>query len=166
MSLAPAIAYEDGLRAAWARAALDPRFRFFFGIGGWTYVRPVLSEKTWDYVQLVSVVDGGVVGFFSAEIDRPPRCVSEMGWVNLAGKPSFAFARDSSRFLRALFEEHGMFAVRWTVVVGNPAEKMYDRLVANRGGRIIGFERGAVVLQDQRRYDRKRYEILASEVRL
>ena len=49
------------------------------------------------------------------------------------------------------------------MVIGNPIEKSYDKMVKKYGGRIIGTYKEDVKLIDGEYYDKKLYEILSSE---
>ena len=51
----------------------------------------------------------------------------------------------------------------FTVVVGNPVEPKYDRLISRYGGRIVGIHKDHVMLPDGRLYDEKVYEIFRTD---
>lgn len=53
--------------------------------------------------------------------------------------------------------------MNFIVVVGNPIEKSYDKMIKKYGGRIVGTYKEDVKLIDGEYYDKKLYEILASE---
>ena len=53
--------------------------------------------------------------------------------------------------------------MNFSVVIGNPIEESYDKMIAKYGGRIIGIYKEDVKLTDGEYYDLKTYEILASE---
>ena len=54
--------------------------------------------------------------------------------------------------------------MEWTVVIGNPIEKMYDRFCRKAGGRIVGIRRDAVMLMNREYADEKIYEIFRDDV--
>ena len=45
----------------------------------------------------------------------------------------------------------------WTVIIGNPIEKSYDRIAKRLSARIIGIEKYAFLINGKY-YDRKMYE--------
>ena len=49
------------------------------------------------------------------------------------------------------------------MIIGNPIEKSYDKMINKYGGRIVGIYKEDVKLIDGEYYDKKLYEILASE---
>ncbi len=51
----------------------------------------------------------------------------------------------------------------FTVVVGNPVESRYDRIIERYGGRIVGIHKEHTMLPDGRLYDEKMYEILRTD---
>ena len=62
-----------------------------------------------------------------------------------------------------MFKRYGFQKLNFTVTVGNPIEKTYDKLVNRYGGRVVGVRRMDVKLMDGKLYDVKEYEILASD---
>lgn len=164
LMLQPALAHEAALKAAWLRVALKPEFRFLFGVGGWhDLTPPKLETSDWNKLQMVSVDQGEVLGYFEADMVRTIRDVSELKVVNFTGQANMTFARDLARFFKMLLTELGLHAIRWSVAVGNPAERIYDRLIRRYGGRMIGVSREYFVMPDGSLHDRKQYEILVRE---
>ena len=49
--------------------------------------------------------------------------------------------------------------IEFTVIVGNPIEKMFDKYIGKYGGRIVGIGKESVKLPDNLFYDSKLYEI-------
>jgi hypothetical protein len=49
------------------------------------------------------------------------------------------------------------------VVVGNPAERLYDRVINKYGGRIVGIKEKSTKLIDGLYYDVKLYEIFKED---
>ncbi|MDR2495010.1 MAG: hypothetical protein LBD24_07300, partial [Spirochaetaceae bacterium] len=78
---------------------------------------------------------------------------------------AYIFGKDVLTALRDIFERFYFDKVNFSVVVGNPVEKTYDRLARRLGGRIVGTKKQDVRLLDGQRYDLKEYEILAADYR-
>ena len=66
-------------------------------------------------------------------------------------------------FIVHLLKERRFYKMNWSVIVGNPAERMYDKFIAKHGGRVVGTYRRDTLLCDGEFYDRKAYELLSEE---
>lgn len=73
------------------------------------------------------------------------------------------FGRDLGQALTDIFEKFRFNKLKFSVVIGNPIEKSYDRMIQRYGGRIVGIFRQDTRLIDGNLYDVKDYEILRSE---
>ena len=62
--------------------------------------------------------------------------------------------------IKDIFEKFNFNKMNFGVVIGNPVEKSYDRLVERYGGRIVGIKERETKLFDNQYYDVKEYEIL------
>ena len=51
----------------------------------------------------------------------------------------------------------------FSVIIGNPIEPKYDRLIEHYGGRIVGINKEHVMLPDGELYDMKFYEIFRTD---
>jgi RimJ/RimL family protein N-acetyltransferase len=69
-------------------------------------------------------------------------------------------------FITDLFNKNGFNKINFCVAIGNPAEKMYDKIVRKYGGKIVGIFKNDVRLWDGKIYDTKHYEILKEEFKL
>ena len=65
--------------------------------------------------------------------------------------------------LKDIFEKFHFRKLIFSVVIGNPIEKTYDRMIQKYGGRIVGIQRQQVKLIDGQFYDVKMYEILSDD---
>lgn len=65
------------------------------------------------------------------------------------------------RTIKDIFEKFGFKKLSFGVVVGNPVEKQYDRLVRKYKGRIVGVKEQHAKLYDGKYYDVKLYEIIS-----
>ncbi|TVX86108.1 hypothetical protein FPZ44_23735 [Paenibacillus agilis] len=73
------------------------------------------------------------------------------------------FVKDLQKFLSDIFERFGFNKLSYSVVIGNPIEKSYDRMTHKYGGRIVGVNRNEVLLSDGTLNDLKLYEILKED---
>lgn len=73
------------------------------------------------------------------------------------------FGRDLGKALTDIFEKFNFNKLKFSVVVGNPIEKSYDRMIQKYGGRVVGIFREDARLIDGNLYDVKQYEILRSD---
>ena len=114
-------------------------------------------------MQMVSVdKDNNVVGYLCAYTDRQSNKVSGIAAINFYDL-SITFSKDFYIFLSDLFTKYNFNKIEWRVVIGNPAEKMYDRIVSKYGGNIIGIQRQSTMLQDRTLCDEKFYELFRED---
>lgn len=122
-----------------------------------------LKEDTWNAHEFVSVdKDGNVIGFIGYEVNRVATSVCGLGIINFSDN-KFTFGKDVIQAIKDIFEKYNFHKISFCVVIGNPIEKTYDKLVAKYGGRIVGIEKEHTVLYDHKFYDVKRYEILRED---
>lgn len=157
-----AIAHKEALQAVRLKVLDDPNF-FWFEQGVYVELEKDLDSSTWSKIQKVSLCDGEVIGYLSASISRADQSVTQIAAANFTKEISVTFSRDFRDFLSSLLEHYRFHKVSWSVIVGNPAEAMYDKVVEHHGGRIVGQWREDIVMRDGRRYDEKWYEILRSD---
>jgi hypothetical protein len=99
-----------------------------------------------------------VIGYLSASTDRSANKITSLGVINF-GELSIVFSRDFYKFLDNLFTIHNFNKIEWCVVVGNTAEKMYDKIIDKYHGRVVGVNHESTILEDGKYYDVKEYEI-------
>jgi len=119
-----------------------------------------MEKDDWNKIQKVSVLDGNVIGYFSATISQVTNSVSEVSAINF-GHPRFTFSKDLRDFLLSLSKFN---KINFSVVVGNPIESMYDKYVGSVGGRVVGTFNNDVKLINGRLADRKWYEITGEQL--
>ena len=158
-----ALDYEDELKRADRQSWLKPAMKWY-NVGGWNKEIEV-SRDDWNVIQMVSVDDDGHVrGYFHVNVFEAQSSLIDLGVVNYGAKCDPVFALDFYRFLCYLFVERGFRRLEWTVVIGNPIEKMYDRFCRKAGGRIIGVRHDAVMLMNREYADEKIYEVFHDDV--
>jgi hypothetical protein len=158
--LQPAYLYKDDLYKYKSKVALDERYKY------WEYDTEIMFEikvdnSSWNIHQLVSVdKDNNLIGYFAANVNRQVYYINSLSVINFTSKSNYIFANDLKQFFLDLFNKYNYNKVTFNVVVGNPVEQMYDRLVNNYGGRIVGYYKNHTKLWDGKLYDVKLYEIL------
>ncbi|MDR1549057.1 MAG: hypothetical protein LBT06_10780 [Hungatella sp.] len=120
-----------------------------------------LEKSTWKEHQLVSLNSNGeVIGFISYNIDRSCNSVTNFALVNFSGKENnITFGVDTLVAVREIFEKFKFRKMNFEVIIGNPAERHYDRIINKYGGRIVGIKLEDIKLFDGSYYDTKLYEI-------
>lgn len=107
--------------------------------------------------------DDKLLGYIKASMDREYRIVDNLAFINITKKPNLTFAKDSYKFITELFTKYNFLKIKFFVIVGNPAEHLYDKLIKKLNGRIVGTFKNDVMLYDYQYYDIKQYEILKSD---
>ena len=135
------------------------KFKYFYA-GRWTEYEFEVADNDLDELQMVSVnpKTWRIHGYFEATFDNDVKAVEEMCIINYMGKVCPMFAADLKAFIAELFGR-GYEKIDWSVIIGNPAERMYDRFCKKYGGRIVGTKLRNVMLRDGNIYDEKFYEI-------
>ena len=123
-----------------------------------------IKEDTWSAHQFVSVRNGDVIGYISYAIDREDgNSTNNLGIINFEDKPSMTFAMDLGQALTDIFEKYNFRKLNFYVIVGNPAEKAYDKMIKRYGGRVVGYLKENARLFDGKLYDEKLYEVMRED---
>lgn len=85
--------------------------------------------------------------------------VTGIAAINFKGV-NITFSKDFYQFLTDLFEVHKFNKIEWQVAIGNPAEKIYDKIIKKYGGNIVGIQHESTKFDDGKYYDVKEYEML------
>ncbi len=154
--------HKEALQREYARAIFKPENFYYFSAPYHGYELKI-DNDSWENLQFVSVTQTvdtylEINGYFCANISRSTNHVTNMQLIKFKDNIS----HDLVRFLRNLFEKYQFRKIEWFVVIGNPAEKMYDRIIDAWGGRVVGIFREHVRLIDNKLYDIKYYEIFKS----
>jgi len=120
-----------------------------------------IPDSTWEGHHFVSLQGEQIIGYISYWIDRQSDIVSGIHIVHFEKKYPFTFSRDVITTIKDIFEKFHFRKINVSVVIGNPIERCYDRLIKRAGGRIVGIKKKDVKLIDGQYYDQKLYEILA-----
>jgi len=160
--LKPAFAYKEKLQQKYNEILFQDKYKFFNCESYWDYEFK-LSPDSWTSIEMVSVDSkDNVIGFFRAAISRSADKVSSLGVANFY-KANTVFAKDLKQFVMDLLFKFNFRKIEWTVVIGNPAEEIYDRFISKYGGNTTGIQRETVRLQDGKYYGMKGYELFRAE---
>lgn len=158
--LEPAIKYKEQLEKLQYDTWFNDKYKYWHCDVYYDYIN--IDENTWNRHQFVSVVNETVIGYISYNISRSNNSVDCLSILNFSDNKA-AFGMDLGQALRDIFEKYKFRKLTFVVVVGNPIEKSYDKMIKKYGGRIVGIKKEDVKLVDGKYYDKKIYEILASE---
>lgn len=158
-----ALQYKDELLAKYINTWMNERFMYYHD--SW-YSELCIADNTWDKHQFVSVNDNNeVVGFIHYKVYRNTNDCDSLGIIGFSDNvlDRTCFGMDVGTAITDIFEKFRFRKLSFSVVIGNPIESTYDRLVEKYGGRIVGTQKKEVKLVDGEYYDSKLYEILASD---
>lgn len=119
-------------------------------------------DNTWNRHHFVSTHNGKVIGYITYGIQRTDNRVFGLEIVNFTDDSS-VFAIDLMRVLRNMFELYKFRKINFLVIIGNPIEKRYDKLVEKYNGRIVGVREKHIKLIDNKYYDVKEYEFFRED---
>jgi hypothetical protein len=153
-----AFPYKEKLNKVWQSIIFKEKYQFYNYDNSWIY-KIDLDDNSLDKLQMVSVdAEDNVIGLLEANIDRYTYKISGIGAINF-GDVNITFSKDFYQFLSELFTKHKFRKIEWRVVVGNPAESLYDKIIARYGGRVVGIRHETTITADGTLRDEKEYEI-------
>jgi hypothetical protein len=158
--LEPAIKYREQLEKLQYNLWFEDKYKF------WNndvyYESMTVDTTTWNRHQFVSVSSGEVIGYIAYNVVRADHRANALSIINFSDN-KMVFGKDLMCALRDIFQKYKFNKLSFSVVIGNPIEKSYDKMIKKYGGRIVGTCKADVKLIDGEYYDRKLYEILAEE---
>ncbi len=124
-----------------------------------SYMSPIeIDADTWNNTQFVSLNPSGcVIGYLEYGVKQPERYVSHLAIINFTDDCLFGI--DVIAMFKDIFLKYQYKKIVFSVIIGNPIEPKYDRLISRCGGRVVGVYKEDVMLPDGKLYDRKIYEI-------
>jgi hypothetical protein len=162
--LKQAILYKNCLPSYFAETSMDERNKFYTDIY-WRF-DDIIDNNEFNKHSFVSVDSSdNIVGFISIYIDRNSHYVYGLEIIRFSrdSKYDILFAKDLKRFFVMMFTYYKYNKLDFTVCVGSPNEKIYDRFVTKYGGRIVGIKKRNFKLMDGTICDQKMYEILIED---
>lgn len=154
--LEPAIKYREQLEEIQYNLWYNDKYKYWND--GAYYETLKVENMTWNIHQFVSVLNDDIIGYISYRIDRGSNNVYALSIINFTDN-KIAFGLDLGQALKDIFEKYKFRKLSFNVVIGNPIEKSYDKMIKKYGGRIIGIKKEDVKLIDGNYYDSKLYEI-------
>lgn len=154
--------YQQELNKKYSEIIFQDRYKWWNNGACWDYSKE-MDKDSYNKLQLVSVdKDNNVLGFLEAIVDRTNNRISSISLMNF-GKISHEFSKDVLRFIYFLFMKQNFRKINFHVIVGNPAELIYDKFVNKYGGRVVGTFKEDVKLEDGMFYDNKHYELFRDD---
>ena len=153
--------HEPKLKELYWDIAFDPFYQFIDYSAFREDIK--LPEDTYRQNDFVSVWNGEIIGHITYSINRIANSVDSFGCVHFGKNYPYIFGKDLVTALKEIFEKFKFNKISFCVVIGNPIEKTYDKLVQKYGGRIVGIWKQDRRLLDGNLYDSKCYEILAED---
>lgn len=154
--------YEDELKKLMLDTWYDEKYMFFHNCP----YRDSFSlphEGDWNGRYFVSKDSTGkIIGLISYELNRSYDLAMNFGAVNFTDN-KFTFGMDLAQVIDDIFCKFNIRKMEFNVVIGNPIEKSYDKMVKKYGGSITGIRHKHAKLIDGRYYDDKSYEIFRED---
>jgi len=121
------------------------------------------SDSTWEGNRFVSKnKSGNIIGYIGYSLSRTNDYANGLCAINFTDN-KVVFGRDLIQVLDDIFTKFNIRKLSFSVVVGNPVERSYDRLIKQYGGSIVGIKKKEVKLMDNKYYDSKMYEIFRED---
>ncbi len=152
--LVSASEYKQELSKLWTKYSTHPDYLY------WNVdlnYNPLAEIRNTDFRkdEWVSIIDGKIIGYFCALIDKSTRSVADISIANFERHPKYGY--DWIAFIKYIRRRYRY--VRWAAVAGHPAERAYESILHRYGGRIVGVFEKKIRLHDGKLYDEKWYEI-------
>lgn len=156
--------YEDEIRNKMFDTWYDEKYMYYYSSARHSvWMNPKPEDGDWDNRHFVSLnSDGEVIGVIDYHIDRECDMATWFGAINFTDNKAI-FGMDLAQVIDDIFCKFNMRKLEFAVIVGNPIEKSYDRMVEQYGGQITGIKHKHVKLLDGNYYDHKDYEIFRED---
>lgn len=155
--------HEEEIKKKMLDTWYDDKYKFYHAS---TYREKYELEKSdgdWNSRQFVSLNSKGeVIGLIGYGIERTTEIANGFGAINFSDNKA-VFGLDLAKVIDDIFCKFNLRKMEFSVVVGNPIEKSYDKIIAKYGGRIIGISKQHLRLIDGEYYDEKIYEIFRED---
>lgn len=160
--------YEKQLNEKMWDTWYDPAYQFYW-IGrdhsNVTFQNSDKYERQFVSIDPHASEDKRVIGYLSCYVNINTNAIDGLGAINFV--PSMygknIFGRDLWQFVDDLLMRDKFNRLQFGVVVGNPAEAMYNKYVKKLGGRVVGIFRQSCLGAKGELLDEKVYEILRIE---
>lgn len=152
--------YEKELQELFANIAFNEKYKYLYLVPYRDKYKAI--DSTWSTHEFVSILNGKIFGYIRYSIDRDSGVAYGLQVVNFA-EPNVIFSKDLNQCLHDVFDKFQFRKLKFCCLIGNPAEKMYDKYIKKYGGRIVGIQKENDKLIDGNYYDLKTYEILLKD---
>ncbi len=106
---------------------------------------------------------GKVIGMMGYGVYALARYATHFYAIRFPGGDRLTFGRDLHQVVDDIFNVFNMNRLGFAVVMGNPAEKMYNRYLDAMGGSVVGIEKEVALDMAGNLCDRKIYEVLRKD---
>lgn len=157
-----AISHKEELTSLYRKIWFNEKYKFYNCANYYDDLK--VTANTWDMHQFVSLdKEGHVIGYIAYGINRIAYSVNSIGAINFSNNKydKFTFGKDAGTIIKEIFTKFHFNKINFDVIIGNPIEESYDRMVKKYGGRIVGIREKEEMLFDNKLYDEKEYEILS-----
>lgn len=153
-----AILFREQINREMSRVCDDPRCRFYT-FRYWD-MNVTIDNDNWSRHQFASVdKNDNVMGYISSNVDQKAHFISQISMIRFMDNKYTAFALDIKNFFLLMFNDYKYRKACFTLLVGSPHEKMYDRFMEKYGGRVVGIFKEHTALPNGQICDEKSYEI-------
>ena len=160
--LKPAIQYKTEITKLLTDIWFDDKYKYY--ISDWYYEVPEIKDSTWNRHDFVSLdTNTSILGYIHYNIDRAANKACSFGAISFTSIPTLTFGRDLYQAIDDIFCKFKFNKLRFAVVIGNPIEKTYDKLIAKYGGKVTGYAQQDIRLPDGELADVKTYEIMRED---
>ena len=150
--------HSDELKKKFHKTWFDDKYKYFHADTHYSEIE--IDKDTWDRHQFVSLYAGYVRGYIGYCINRRTNNVDGLAVINFEDCNT-TFSLDLGDIIIDIFERYKFNKLNFSVIVGNPIEASYDKLIEKYGGRVVGYFEKHAKLIDGKYYDEKFYEITA-----
>lgn len=108
-----------------------------------------IDDSTWGRHQFVSIKNNEIIGYISYSVNRRCNYAHSLSIMNFTDD-KMTFGMDIGQALQDIFEKYNFSKLNFCVVIGNPIEKSYDKMIKKYNGRIVGIFKNDVKLIDKK----------------
>lgn len=151
----------DAVNKLLIATAIDPKFKYYH-VSGYATISYKPNDSTWDGIDFVTIndetklVDGLIIVTFKRPYQKASITIMHNG-------NSSNFLSDLKLVVTKLFNDLKVPKIKWSVLIGNRAEILYDRFISKNGGRVVGLALKEDIALDGELCDVKYYEVLRED---
>lgn len=156
--------YQEELNKTLYTLWYEPEYQYYFS--GRNHYPITMNRKDGDETERVFVSvnsKGKLMGYIGYSIDPCTNGVLGLHIIRFPEGDKLVFGRDILQCIDDMFVRFGYNRLEWGVVVGNPAQQMYEKYLSKFGGRYVGYKTQAATDETGRLCDFAMYEILRKD---